>query len=169
MSFWTFSDVFEENGPLPKPFVGNFGLRAKDGINKPSFYGFQLLHRLGEQRIANASRDAIVTVRKDGTLAVALWNVVDPGKTGGVKKIRLAFENVPANARVAISRVDEKSGNTLAAYRAMGSPQYPTEAQVEKLNNASKPAAPEESHLQGNTLDLELGANALVLVEVAKR
>ncbi len=31
MSFWTFSDVFEENGPIPKPFVGMFGLRAKGG------------------------------------------------------------------------------------------------------------------------------------------
>jgi len=35
MSFWTFSDVFEEGGPIPKPFEGQFGLRAKGGINKP--------------------------------------------------------------------------------------------------------------------------------------
>jgi xylan 1,4-beta-xylosidase len=36
LSFWTFSDVFEENGPILQPFEGNFGLRAKGGINKPS-------------------------------------------------------------------------------------------------------------------------------------
>ncbi len=38
MSFWTFSDVFEEGGPIPKPFAGQFGLRAKGGINKPSYW-----------------------------------------------------------------------------------------------------------------------------------
>jgi beta-xylosidase len=35
LSFWTFSDVFEEGGPAPRPFEGAFGLRAKGGINKP--------------------------------------------------------------------------------------------------------------------------------------
>ena len=29
MSFWTFFDVFEEQGPIPKPFNNGFGLRAK--------------------------------------------------------------------------------------------------------------------------------------------
>ena len=28
LSFWTFSDVFEEGGPIPEPFHGHFGLRA---------------------------------------------------------------------------------------------------------------------------------------------
>ena len=46
MSFWVFSDVFEEGGPIPRPFEGHFGLRAKGGINKPSFYEFGLLHQL---------------------------------------------------------------------------------------------------------------------------
>ena len=33
--------------PYAKPFEGQFGLRAKGGINKPSYYGFELLHNLG--------------------------------------------------------------------------------------------------------------------------
>ena len=47
MSFWTFSDVFEEGGPGARPFDGSFGLRAEFGINKPSFYDFGLLHDAG--------------------------------------------------------------------------------------------------------------------------
>ncbi len=54
MSFWTFSDVFEEGGPIPEPFEGHFGLRAEGGINKPSYYDFALLHRLGDQRLPNS-------------------------------------------------------------------------------------------------------------------
>ena len=61
MSFWTFSDVFEEGGPSPKPFQGQFGLRAKGGINKPSYYAWGLLHELGDKRIGNDAKDAIVT------------------------------------------------------------------------------------------------------------
>src|ERR1700744_4132605 len=114
MSFWTFSDVFEEGGPIAKPFEGNFGLRAKGGINKPSYYDFGLLHRLGDERIANASADVIVTRSQDGTLVVAVWNIVDPDQTGSRKSVQLAFQNVPADARVSIRRVDDTHGNTLA-------------------------------------------------------
>ena len=167
MSFWTFSDVFEEGGPIPQPFVGMFGLRAKGGINKPSYYAFGLLHKLGEERIANADSNVIVTKRKDGGLSIALWNLVDPDKKGSPKKVRLDFENVPNNASAAVSWVDEERGNTLKAYRALGSPRYPTEDQVTKMNASTKLPPPLQGHLEGNHLDLELQANALMLVEVS--
>jgi xylan 1,4-beta-xylosidase len=65
-----------------------------------------------------------------------------------------------------ISRVDDDHGNTLAAYKALGSPRYPTESQVEQLNAATKLAAPEQQHLDQNHLDLKLQPNALVVVEI---
>lgn len=169
MSFWTFSDVFEEGGPLPKPFVGMFGLRAKGGINKPSFYAFDLLHKLGSERIANASANAIVTKRSDASLGAVVWNVVDPGKKGGVKKIRLTFENIRNNAAVTVSRVDDEHGNALAAYRDFGSPQYPRPELVDKINAATSVQPPTAARLDGNHLDLELEPNALVLVEISNR
>ena len=85
MSFWTFSDVFEEGGPIPKPFEGQFGLRAKGGINKPSYYGFALLHQLGDQRLANPSKNVIVTTN-------ACWRPGDrrmePGRPRTAWRIR---------------------------------------------------------------------------------
>jgi xylan 1,4-beta-xylosidase len=166
MSFWTFSDVFEEGGPIPQPFEGHFGLRAQGGINKPSYYDFSLLHQLGNQRIANSNPNVIVTRRSNGTLLIAVWNLVDPGKTGSAKKFRLVFDNVRSNALVEVSRVDDNHGNTLAAYKAMGSPRYLTEDQIEKLNAATQLPSPEQLHLEGNRFDLDLQPNALVLVEV---
>jgi xylan 1,4-beta-xylosidase len=166
MSFWTFSDVFEEGGPIAKPFDGEFGLRAKGGINKPSYYDFGLLHRLGDERIANSSADVIVTRRKDGTLAIAVWNKVDPDQTGAAKNVELAFRGVPGDASVSISRVDDQHGNTLAAYKAMGSPLDPTEEQVEQLNKQTDPGAPEQRKLTEGKLSLALDKNALVLIEV---
>ena len=45
-----------------------FGLRAKGGINKPSYYAYGLLHQLGGKRLANTSKDVIVTKTADGGL-----------------------------------------------------------------------------------------------------
>jgi len=166
MSFWTFSDVFEEGGPIPKPFEGQFGLRAKGGINKPSYYDFALLHQLGDQRIANPSSEVIVTKRQDGILAIAVWNLVDPDKTGTTKDVQLIFQGIPANAPVSISRVDDDHGNTLAAYKAMGSPLDPSDAQVEQMNKETALGAPEHLTLADSKLNLKLGANALLLIKV---
>jgi xylan 1,4-beta-xylosidase len=166
MSFWTFSDVFEEGGPIPKPFEGHFGLRAKGGINKPSYYDFALLHKLGDLRLPNPSSDVIATKRSDGTLAIAAWNLVDPDKKGTTKRFRLTINGVRNDAAVKVSRVDDDHGNALAAYKALGSPRYPTEEQVERINAATALAEPDEEHLNANHLELTLQPDALALIEV---
>ncbi len=168
MSFWTFSDVFEENGPIAKPFAGHFGLRAKGGINKPSYYAFGLLHQLGNQRLANASKDVIVTKSADGSLAIAAWNLVDPGKTGKTRTMELEFKGVPPSARVTLQRVDAAHGNVLKVYAAMGKPLDPTPAQVERMNRATALGAPEQTRLTGGKLKLTLTPNALVLAKVKR-
>ena len=166
LAFWTFSDVFEESGPIQRPLLGMFGLRAKGGINKPSFYAFSLLHRLGDRRLANAAPNVLVTRRADGSLAVAVWNLVDPDQSGSPLNLRLGFDHVPANASVTLSVVDDNHGNALAAYRELGSPQYPTEEQIRKINAATALPPPDRLHLSGTHLDLELQVNALALVEI---
>jgi xylan 1,4-beta-xylosidase len=169
LSFWTFSDVFEEGGPIPRPFQGAFGLRAKGGINKPSYYAFALLHQLGDRRIASPSPNVLVTKRSDGSLAIALWNLVDPDQTGSQKIIELNFEGVSAQAQVTLQRVDSQHGNVLPHYEAMGSPLDPTPSQVEELNRQTALGAPEPVHLDGHKLKLSLEPNALVLVEVKSK
>jgi xylan 1,4-beta-xylosidase len=78
----------------------------------------------------------------------------------------LGFDHVPANAPVTLSVVDDNHGNALAAYRAIGSPQYPTEEQIRKINAATTLPPPDRLHLDGTHLDLELQVNALALVEI---
>jgi beta-xylosidase len=51
----------------------------------------------------------------------------------------------------------------------MGSPQDPTEDQVEKLNAATKLPPPTKQHLGGGQLNLSLQTNALALIEVQSR
>ncbi len=126
LSFWTFSDVFEEGGPIPQPFEGQFGLRAKGGINKPSYYAYGLLHRLGSDRVANPSKNLIVTRTGDGRLQIAAWNLADPDQKGTTRTITLSFLHLSADASVTIQRVDSHHGNVLEHYAAIGHPLDPT-------------------------------------------
>lgn len=167
MSFWTFSEVFEEDGPERAPFQ-YFGLRAMGGIDKPSFYDFALLHELGNSRIANPAHNVVVTRTADGGLAIAVWNLVDPGAPRVDKKMTLHIAGVPADAAVSIERVDDTHGNVMPFYVKMGSPVSPTEKQVEELNRESNPGAPQQARLDQGELQLTLTPNALVLVKVKR-
>ena len=102
---------------------------------------FSLLHRLGDRRIANASPNLLVTRRSDGSLALAV--------------------------AVTISVLDNDHGSTLASYRALGSPQYPTPEQVRKINAATALSEPDRIRLDGSHLELRLQVNALALIEKA--
>ena len=102
----------------------------------------------------------------DGALAIAAWNLVDPGQQGMTRTMDLAFRGVPANAQVTIQRVDSDHGNVLKEYAAMGKPLDPTPAQVDELNRETALPSPEQSALKDGRLSLDLTPNALVLVKV---
>ena len=166
MSYWTFDDVFEEGGVPEDSFHNGFGLIAVGGIKKPAFYGYSLLHRLGYERLTNPADSVLVTRRADQSLVIAVWNLVEPNESGTPRHVRLEFQNVNAAGTVWIRRVDEQHSNSLAAYRAMGSPKYPTPAQVEQLNRESALAPPEVTTLKGGSLELDLPINGLMLLEI---
>src|ERR1700726_1060228 len=101
MGYWTFSDVFEEQGVVKTPFYGGFGILAERSIPKPAFNDFALLHRLGETRLDVTSDSALVTRRKDGSLVIAVWNLFLPEEPGTPKTITLQLKGAAAKqARV---------------------------------------------------------------------
>ena len=81
MSYWTFTDIFEENGPRTTPFHGGFGLINYQGINKPAFYAYQFLNRLGT--IELKSNDEASWIAKDdkGAVQALFWDftITHPG------------------------------------------------------------------------------------------
>lgn len=168
MSYWTFDDVFEEGGVPYDPFHGGFGLIAVGGIKKPSYFGYSLLHKLGTERLANSANNVLVTRRPDGTVIIALWNLVEPEQKGSPQTLRLQFRNVSPTSTVLINRADETHGNTLEAYRKIGSPQYPTVAQVEEINRQGELPPPEALQLKNGELDITLPGNGIAVLEVLR-
>jgi xylan 1,4-beta-xylosidase len=169
MSFWTFSDVFEEEGPKREPFDGGFGLMAMGGIKKPSYSAFALLHKLGQERILQDSSDVLVTRRRDGSLAIAAWNLVDPDKKGSERSVKFMIHGVPLDSRVRVSRADSEHGNTLAAYKGIGSPRYPTQAQVRELNRLAEADSTQNLRLSKGSIELQLPVNGVLLLEVLEK
>jgi xylan 1,4-beta-xylosidase len=166
MSYWTFSDVFEEQGVVKQPFYGGFGLIAADDIPKPSYNTFKLLHRLGDERISIDSNSVLVTRQRDGSLVVAAWNLVPPDQAGVSKTIHLRFEHLAGSRRAYISRVDRDHGDVHPAYEKMGQPRYPTQEQLKVLQQAAQLPPAEIRELTGGELTLDLAPDALAVVEV---
>lgn len=165
MSYWTFSDVFEEQGVVKQPFYGGFGLMAAGGIPKPAYNAFQLLHRLGDTRIEVASESVLATRRKDGTLVIAVWNIASPGTAGAPRDMRFDFPKMGAS-KGKVSRVDPQHGDVSSAYQAMGSPRYPTQAQIRQLLSAAQLSASETYDVKNGSVTVRIPAHGLALLEV---
>lgn len=168
MSYWTFSDVFEEQGVVKEPFYGGFGLIAAGGIPKPSYAAFELLHRLGDARVKNSSSSALVTRRADNSLVIATWNLTPPEQANGASRtVTLRFQHLAPGSRAYISRVDHDHGDPRPAYEKMGSPRYPTLAQLAELRKAAVLPAPGVHDLHSGELTVSIPAQGLVLIEVS--
>jgi xylan 1,4-beta-xylosidase len=168
MSYWSFSDVFEEQGVVKTPFYGGFGLLAEDSIPKAAFNDFALLHRLGDERLEVKSDSALVTRRKDGTLAVAVWNLFLPEEAGAAKTITLHFSGLKTGKTVRITTVDKEHSSPMPAWEKMGSPRFPSREQIETLRkSAALPAAKVQAVTNGE-VTLTLQPHALALIEIAK-
>ena len=175
MSYWSFSDVFEEQGVVKTPFYGGFGLLAANGLPKPAYNAFKLLHELGDQRIPVNSDHVLATRRSDGTLALAVWNYAPSGLTQDADKadkaksapitLTLKFANSSAKS-AQIVRVDGEHGDIRKAYTAMHSPPYPTPKQIEALRKAAELAAPESVPIANGSLSITLPPQGLALIEL---
>jgi xylan 1,4-beta-xylosidase len=180
MSYWTFSDVFEEQGVTKTPFYGGFGLVAEDGIPKPSLNAFAMLHQLGDRRIKVDSDSALVTRRSDGILAIALWNYAPPFGTGASytpppeklglsRTFTLKIGGGSPNAHVQIWRLDADHGNVLKAFDAMGRPAFPTRSQIVQLRDAGKPSLPENASFSNGSLTISIPQQGLVLLKIPNK
>ena len=163
MSYWAFSDVFEEQGVVKAPFYGGYGIVAERGIPKPAYRVFELLHNLGDRRIPTESHDALLTKRTDGTLVLALWNYAEPDENAAPKSFYLQLTHSTAKTYT-IQLVDPSHGSALAAWNAMGKPATPTRDQIAKLIDASK-LAPPARHPITDPIRLDPQALALVIVK----
>ena len=136
MSYWSFSDVFEEQGVIKTPFYGGYGLMAERDIPKAAFRAFELLHRLGNRRLAVDSENALVTQRPDGQIVLALWNYAEPRETVGSRTFTFSVKGV-STKQYRVQFVSPGTASSLEAWKAMGPPAFPTVSQIKRLIESS--------------------------------
>lgn len=73
LSYWVFTDIFEESGGGPEAFHGGFGLMNEHGIKKPTFHAYRFLHQLGNE-VVQRMEEGIVTRKADGTVQALMYN-----------------------------------------------------------------------------------------------
>lgn len=139
-SFWTFSDIFEENYFPSVPFHGGFGLLNLYGIAKPIYRAFELLHRLGDELLPVRGKHKTVSAwvaRGDDRLTVLLTNHAMPQHAIKTELVYVQLKDASRPRAIYLERVDKEHANPRALWRGMGEPEYLNPTEVEQLQAAS--------------------------------
>jgi xylan 1,4-beta-xylosidase len=188
LSYWTFTDIFEENGPRFTPFHGGFGLMNYQGIKKPSFYAYEYLGRLGTTDVADPDAQSWITKSSDGQVQVLLWDYSPVVPPAGENDQTYYKQNLPAqdkghvhfslshvaNGRYALAvyRIGYKVNDAYTDYLDLGAPAQLTPRQVSYLKEKDSGGAVSETEVSVTggsfSYDLPIRTNDVYLVLLTK-
>ena len=149
MSYWVFTDIFEESAPRFEPFHGGFGLLTIQGINKPAFYSYQFLNRLGSTELVNSDSTSWVCKDSKGNIQILAWDFTNthpgdsvnnqtyyirdlPSKSKGKLKVNLS--KVPEGKyELEVYKVGYRCNDAYTSYYDLGRPSQLNKIQVEQI------------------------------------
>jgi xylan 1,4-beta-xylosidase len=159
MSYWVFTDIFEEPGPRFTPFHGGFGLLNYQSIKKPAYYSYSFLNKLGETELNNADSSSWACKNAKGA-QVLFWDFTNtlpdsinnqayyikdlPSKEKG--KVKINISNLPTGKyTVEVYKVGYKVNDAYSTYLSLGKPNQLTKQQVDliKKQNTGAPVSKE--------------------------
>jgi xylan 1,4-beta-xylosidase len=187
MSYWTFTDIFEEAGPRATPFHGGFGLINYEDIKKPAFYAFKYLNELGHTELQSADSSAIICTDDKGNVQALVWNftIDHPGDSvnnqvfykrllpsKALSPVEFKLHGLkPGKYNISIYKTGFHANDPYSAYFEMGSPSQLTRAQVKLLQEKSADLPIEQStvtiNTSGNfTKQLPIRQNDVILIKI---
>jgi xylan 1,4-beta-xylosidase len=188
MSYWTFTDIFEEAGPRFTPFHGGFGLLNTQGIKKPAYYAFSLLNKLGMTELVNADSSSWICKNAKGEVQVLFWDfsytlpdsvnnqafyVRDlPAKAKGIVKVSLKGLAV-GKYQLVLHRIGYRVNDAYASYLAIGKPLQLSKPQVDKIKqeNDGAPVSKEVVQIAADGVfkkDFQMRENDVYLLQLQK-
>jgi xylan 1,4-beta-xylosidase len=150
LSYWVFTDVFEENRKTDSVFHGGFGLINYQEIVKPAFHAYRMMNQLGDQLLSQTP-GAIVTRRtsdrkivamaynysQKDTISLPVTNSLEAADaidaSGGSRVVELQVKGLKPNTIFDVEILDRDHGNAVGAWEKMGRPEPPTREQAEQL------------------------------------
>lgn len=149
LSWWPFTDIFEEAGLYPDPYNAQWmpvdGLMNVYGIPKPSYRAFQLLHWSGTSLVdtipntfhSNNETVGVFAVTGNHTsIFIVNWNIMH--QTISQEIVDVVVTGVDASTTTATGYyIDTQHTNSFPMWQQMGSPLYLSPKQVHQLKEAS--------------------------------
>lgn len=146
MSYWTYTDLFEEPGPPTTPFQGGFGLLTRDGVRKAAFFAYKYLNELGPLELPDADAHSWLTRAGDG-FAGLVWDYTAPHQdesnrpyfrklhpAAPVAPIDLELRSLkPGRYRLTVRRTGYRANDAYSRYIDWGLPDSLTPQQLETL------------------------------------
>ena len=187
MSYWTYTDLFEEPGPPTAPFQGGFGLLNPQGIRKPAFFAYKYLHALHGDSLATNDSQAMLST-KDGDFTGVVWDFEQPEQkvsnrsfytkvipSHAAAPIQLRITHLVPNAdyRLEVHRTGFHSNDAYSAYIEMGSPKDLSAEQIAHLNELTRDLPEISKTMQsGSTgtiqVSVPMNSNDIVLIELER-
>jgi xylan 1,4-beta-xylosidase len=186
MSYWVFTDIFEEPGPRFEAFHGGFGLMNTQGIKKPAYFAYQFLNQLGSTELKNSDSQSFATTDGKGNAQILLWdmtytlpekqnnqqyyiNDLPAAKKGEAKVLIKGLKK--GQYRLKVSQVGYQRNDAFTAYIKMGSPAQLTKSQVNELKALATGKPQQEKTVSvgknGNfDLELPMRENDVYLIEL---
>jgi xylan 1,4-beta-xylosidase len=151
MSYWTYTDLFEEPGPPPTPFHGGFGLFNREGIRKPAYFAYKYLHAVQGNEIPLPDSQAFAAA-DNGNVSAVIWDFQQPQQKVSnrpfysrivpatpVPSLHVSVRNLSSgNYRLRVHRTGFRANDAYSAYIDMGKPKDLTPAQLEQLNSLTR-------------------------------
>eukprot|EP01006_Ploeotia_vitrea_P032182 TRINITY_DN64443_c0_g1_i1.p1 TRINITY_DN64443_c0_g1~~TRINITY_DN64443_c0_g1_i1.p1 ORF type:complete len:488 (+),score=36.52 TRINITY_DN64443_c0_g1_i1:117-1466(+) len=173
LSWWAFSDIFEEGGQRTAPFEGtNYGVQTRRGFKKPSYRGFELLHVSHDKRLSTTQTGEPDTLYSFATrnsthcrVYISNWALYNQDPPKNISQVTLNISPAPKmGSKVTVYTIDDEHANVYAEWEKLGKPTYPTKDQTTKLTAASMVG---QRQLPGGaTLNLgKLDKNGVLVVE----
>jgi xylan 1,4-beta-xylosidase len=187
MSYWTYSDLFEEPGPPTSSFHGGFGLLNREGIRKPAFFAYKYLHALEGDALDSSDPETWFATR-DGNLAAVLWDFEQPAQKVSNRSfytkvvpahpaapVQLRVTHLVAHAayRLEIYRTGYHANDAYSAYLELGAPKDLTATQVTHLMDLTRDQ-PETNRVVRSGRDgavkitVSMNSNDIVLLELTR-
>lgn len=167
-SYWTFGDIFEEQGIPFTPFHGGFGLVANGGIPKPTFWTFAFFKQL-QGTCVHRSNEAVIVQREDGSYSGIAWNLsLERSERNLELEFKLPVSNEAKTYCLLTKTVDECVCNPLKVWHDIGEPAYPTPEQTALLKSAANPFVQTQQMEAKDFLNIavSLKENAVVYFEL---
>ncbi len=168
-SYWTFGDVFEEQGVPDSLFHGGFGMVAHGNIPKPTFWTFYFFKQLKLFGADCVYRDdEAVIVKNDNGYAGILWNI-----DGEDEEREYSFGFPDGGEYTLVCKtVDETCCNPLKLWHDIGEPAYPTKAETELIKSSAQPlveSAVIKTENKNAAVNVRVKKNGVVYFTLTKR